>query len=1173
MDLAWKQEFELTKDPETGDVPSERLYDAWIYMSQLQSKLGKAAIPGVQWTERGPNNCGGRTRAVCVDMNDATRKTVWVGGANGGIWKTTDITAASPAWSVINDFFQNLAITFIAQAPANPQVMYFCTGEGNGNIDAARGMGVWKSTNGGSTWTQLSATNNSTYYYCAKVFPLGNGDTVFVCTSNGLYRSVNGGTSFTKVLGSGIASAGGNNSYDIERAANGTLYATVAGSAGTIHKSYNNGATWTNPLTIPAAIAREEIEIALAETDTNTIWGIVEASSKIRAIIKSVNAGTSFDSTSAYPADADGGIPANDFSRGQAWYDLSIAVDPNNPNVCFVGGVDLFKTSNGGTSWQQVSHWYGGFTFQEVHADQHNAIFEPGNSNVIYFTNDGGVYRSANATATIPTITPKEPNYNTTQFYACAIHPGTGVNHFLAGAQDNGSHRFTSAGINSTTEVTGGDGAFVHIDQNQAQYQYTSYVYNNYYRSTNTGSSFSGVSFGNTGSFINPTDYDDSLNLLYGNYASNVFFRWNNPQSGNSWDTIRVNLFNGSVTHVRASPNTARRVFFGTSSGRVVRVDSATAAASVVVATQINSGAGMPSGSVSSIEVEKGNDNHILVTYSSYGVNSIWETKNGGTSWISVEGNVPDMPVRWALFNPTKNWQVLLATELGVWSTDSLNGTSTNWQPSTSGLANVRVTQLHTRASDRLVIASTHGRGLFSSDVFMDPFADFTANKTVSYIGKGIQFTSTSAKATSYLWNFGDGTNSTAANPLKTYSTAGVYTVTLTINAGASVKTLTNYITILPYRGVPYLIANGGNFETNANDFAQASLSGTAFARGSSSTSGKNGTRSGSFVWVTGLSGSYANNTISYLYTPSFNMTLAGTYNISFYAKNVFESGYDGYILEYSLTGGDTWQSLGTTTQASWYDFANTSTADRSFPQNQAFFSSTNSSYTLKTYNISALAGNNNVTFRFVFKSDQSSTAAGLAIDDFEITGPTNSALPVNLISFTGVRLNPSEVLLNWATAAEWNNAGFELQRSDNYNEGFKTITFQPGKTHATSVENYTYTDTDNKLPVSFYRLKQTDADGTFVYSDVLVIHGPVIGGPVWTPKAGFSAGTNQFIINLQQVPSAQVVVFSSSGQQVGIYKVTDGQVLDLSPLSAGIYYLRFIGNGAQTHTEKVLIR
>lgn len=236
----------------------------------------------------------------------------------------------------------NLAITYITQAPSNTNVMYFCTGEGNNNSDAARGLGVWKSTNGGQTWTQLSATNNSNFYWCQKALTVGNGDTLFVATRTGLYRSINGGNSFTRVLGTTS-----NIAYDIERATSGSLYASIStGSSGTgaIHKSFDGGTTWSL-LSLPSYVQRREIEIALADNDTSTLWGLVENGGRVTAIIKSINAGNSWDTTASHPVDADPDIPGTrnpwkDFSRGQGWYDLALAVDPNNSNVCFVGGIN-----------------------------------------------------------------------------------------------------------------------------------------------------------------------------------------------------------------------------------------------------------------------------------------------------------------------------------------------------------------------------------------------------------------------------------------------------------------------------------------------------------------------------------------------------------------------------------------------------------------------------------------------------------------------------------------------------------------------------------------------------------------------------------------------------------------------------------------------------------------
>lgn len=1181
MDLAWAQENEMTMDPELGYVPKERLLKAFEYKEQLLNKIkGKAAIPGVNWVERGPRNCGGRTRAILVDLNDATRKTIWAGSVAGGLWKTTDITQAAPNWVNQNEFFDNMAISCITQAPTNPQVMYFGTGEGNNNADAVRGLGIWKSINGGTTWSQITSTNNSNYHYCNRVFALGNGDTVLAATRSGLFRSINGGTTWTRVLGTGISSAGGNDAEDIELMNNGTLYVTMNNGgtgSGTIHKSFNNGATWSTPRTINGLTIGREIELAVTEIDTNVVWGIVESGGIIRSIIRSTNAGNSFDTTTAYPNDADGGIPDNDISRTQGWYDISIAADPNNVNVCYVGGIDLFKTSNAGTTWQQVSHWYGGFGFQNVHADQHIAMFEPGNSNVMYFGNDGGIYRSANATATIPTITVKELNYNTTQFYAADIHPTTN-NFYLAGAQDNGSHRFTQAAINNTTEVTGGDGAFCHIDQNQPAFQFTSYVYNAYYRSTNGGTSFSGsgLTFGTrTGRFINPTDYDDSLNMMYAAYGNGDYLRWSNPQTGNANSTIIVTALNNSmVSAVKVSPNILGRVYLGTGGGRVVRVDNAHTASGTVAGTLINP-TGLPNGYVSCIEVEDGNDDHVIIVYSSYGVNSIWETRNGGIAWTSVEGNLPDMPIRWALMNPNRPHQVLIATELGVWSTDSLNSAATNWQPSNTGLSNTRTDMLKLRKSDKLVIAATHGRGLFTSDVFgvTNPSANvsFNANKRVTYINMPVQFTSSSVGALTYLWNFGDGTTSTVASPIKNYTTAGTYNVTLTINGGPGTLTINNYIKILPYRGVPYLAVDGGNFENNQNDFGAENVSGSPFELGMSTINGKSGTFSGANAWVTSLATNYIDNSEAQLLTPNFNCTAAGNYTVSFYTKYKVENTYDGFRVEYSTDRGTTWLPLGTTVATNWYDYANT-TAGRPFPINQAYYSSgtTMSSYVQKSFTTNVFAGQNQVCFRFIFKSDNSVSDVGVAIDNFELNGPVNSALPVSIGNLQAKRINAEEAIVKWNTYSEKNNKGFEIYKKDATDANWIMIGFITGKLNSNDAQYYHFSDKYAGKNAIAYKLKQLDIDGGFKWSKEVII-------PPYLEQLSddviriLPMGNKEFRINPLTEFNISIWLYDGHGRAIKQLSFEPQQrIINLNEIPDGIYFIHALSKDGKQQVIKL---
>lgn len=1178
MDLAWQQEREMTQDPESGEVPKERLVEAWKYTQELIAKQGlrKAAIPTINWTERGPNNCGGRTRALCIDLNDATGNTVWAGGVAGGLWKTSNIGASSPTWTPINEFFSNMAITYIDQAKTNPNTMYFCTGEGNGNSDAVRGLGVWKSTNGGSTWTQLAATNNnSNFYYCNKIFSLGAGDTVFVCTTLGLFRSVNGGTTFTKVLGQGISSAAGNRCYDIERTFNGTLFASVSSSSnntGTIHRSTDGGATWSSPATI-STISKREIELAVSDYDNNVIWGLVENASTITGIIRSTDGGLTFSPVAGYPVDADSGIPSTDFSRTQAWYDLSIAADPNDPTVCFVGGVDLFKTSNAGVTWSQVSHWWGGYGFQEVHADQHLAIFAPGSSTVAYFSNDGGVYRTTNAHATMPTILSKESNYNTTQFYACDIHPTTN-NYFLAGAQDNGSHRFNAAGVNSTSEVTGGDGAFCHIDQNQPTYQFTSYVYNNYYRSSNGGASFTNVVSSNTGRFINPTDYDDSMNVFYGASGSGTFFRWSNPQTGTTTSTVTITGAPASqVTAVEVSPNVVNRVYFAFT-GSVYRVDNAHTG-TTVTATNITSGSSIPSGYISCVEIEKGNENHILLTITNYGLTSVWETRNGGTTWTSIEGNLPDMPIRWIVLHPQNGYKALVATELGVWSTDSLMGTNTNWGPTNTGLANVRVDMLKVRPSDNLIAAATHARGLYTAylpiyNSNQPPVVDFAVSNNTTYPGESVTFTSQAQGATSYFWEFGDGTTSTLQNPTKIYANAGIYDVKLTINGGIANSLKASFVRILPYRGTPYTLSLGGNFETNPNDFISKSISGSAFVRGSSSVTGKNGVVSGSNAWVIDPSAStYLDYTTCYLYGPSFNLTTLGTYTLSFYLKNLVELDYDGMRVEYSLNQGQSWLPLGTTVASNWYDFANTA-GDAAFPINQAFFNSNRTNYTLCTYNLSSLAGNSKVCLRFVFLSDPAVNAAGLAIDDFTLAGPPNNPLPVSWAYARAMRLSDTEVSLNWATFTETNSRDFEIERSEDA-KTWINIGKKEAAGNSLRLIQYRFTDTKANQGKLYYRIKQNDKDGKFSYSELMRVEAGKEAAKL-VQQVYQSSDKDILEIVSTDKQELHVSIFNLQGKLIATnIPVQNGQ-LQLPLGLHGVLILQFTTAFGQTQVEKVFL-
>jgi hypothetical protein len=263
-------------------------------------------------------------------------------------------------------------------------------------------------------------------------------------------------------------------------------------------------------------------------------------------------------------------------------------------------------------------------------------------------------------------------------------------------------------------EVTGGDGAFVAIDQDQPQFQFAAYVYSQYRRSTDGGATWTSFNFGQSGYgfFINPWDYDNTGNRIYGSWQAGSFMRWDNPQTGSTYTGVIIPSFNGvGVTTVSVSPYTPNRVYFGTNNGRVVKVDAANTVPVDVNLTQ----AGMPGGTVSCVAVGS-NDQNLMATYSNYGVTSVWVSSNGGTTWTACEGNLPDMPVRWAMFFPGDNTKAYIATETGVWETELLNGASTVWTANPS-FPTVRTDMIKYRPSDRTIAAATHGRGIWSAIV------------------------------------------------------------------------------------------------------------------------------------------------------------------------------------------------------------------------------------------------------------------------------------------------------------------------------------------------------------------------------------------------------------------------------------------------------------------------
>ena len=717
----------MTQDPATGMVPRERL---WTAYGVLQRKLAmtpslRGGIEGLTWEERGPDNVAGRIRAICVDRNDPSGETVWVAGVTGGLWKCSQISAADPGWVPLDDFFPNLVVSTLVQAPTNPQIMYFGTGEGWFNSGVMRGFGIWKSTDGGTSWTHLSSTATPDFRYIQQLLVDPAGHLFAATRAQGLQRSTDGGHSWTCVLGPGQPAA------DIERAANGDLYASLGiFSPGSLHKSTDGGSTWTQLEGGLPTSGFARVEIACAPSDPDRVYALLQNSTSMGClgIYRSDDGGAHWVDLGTPPA-----YGMTDFTRNQGWYNLIAAVAPDNPDRVFAGGIDLLVSDDAGQNWTQVTQWFGRRGYHFMHPDQHAIVFDPLNPDIAYLGNDGGIYRTVNARDSLPRLVECNKGLNITQFYACAISPEIYVHEYLAGSQDNGTQRFLQPGQNSTDEVTGGDGAFCHIDAQNPLIQISSHFYNSYNLTLNGWQGSSKHSFGNFGRPINPTVYDSQWGILYTcghpghlgvikdiKVGAPFYFPFDFPQ-----------LANRRISALALSVQVPNRLWVGTDRGHLLRIDDVHTFEPR--ATRINAGSGMPIGYISCIAVDHWDDDHLLVTYSNYGLTSVWETQDGGDTWTAREGDLPDMPVRWAIFHPSNPRQALLATELGVWSTADLSAEPVVWAPSNTGLAHVRTDMLKMRELDNYLIAATHGRGLFSSHSFSEPKVLFIADSSLVY--------------------------------------------------------------------------------------------------------------------------------------------------------------------------------------------------------------------------------------------------------------------------------------------------------------------------------------------------------------------------------------------------------------------------------------------------------
>ncbi len=912
----YEREWELTMNPATGRPEPNKVLELQkkLHNKSYANRVPGDGTVGNDWIERGPNNVGGRTRVVLFDPNDTTNKRVYAGGVSGGLWVNQDITNASSAWTLVSGVPSNMNISCITVDPRDSNTWYIGTGE-QYTFGAAVGNSVFKTTDGGTNWTNIpvqlaggasfdlngSNTFLSGLYYINGIQAWDNGTSteIFIgvgahlygdasnpsdwlgLQNSGLYRSTDNGANWSRIESANMQFTFSSKTYyyipnDFEISSDNTLWmgmvATpgIGGGGGGRVFSSTDGATWTEAPDSPLANSNR-VELAVSSTDINKIYALTQGTTTDGPHIFATTNGfgrkkVGTTTELSKPNDADNGISSTDFTRGQDFYDLVIEVDPTNDDIIYVGGIDLFRSTSGtltntASKWEQISKWSNNPNLNTlncslVHADQHAFTFRPGASNEVVIGCDGGIYyaSSLSTAATVDVFTEMNTNYNVTQFYYGGYGQSTSNELIVAGAQDNGSQFINgaSSGINSSTLVNGGDGAYCTIDKD-GNYMIVSYVYSNhtYLKLPYDGTGYDIDTNSNEGDFISQAALDHNLNIMYSNGSTSSIKQINRYALGSSNSTktqLNNNLLDGSPTAFKVSPFTtaSTTLLVGTDNGKLLRLTNANA-----TPTWKNISGSSFIGSISAIEYGFSED-EIIVTFHNYGVTSVWFTSNGGVTWKNKEGDLPDMPVKCVLQNPLAPNEVILGTELGIWSTKNFNEDTPNWVSSDNGMRDVKVVDLDLRTADNSILATTHGRGTFTGQFTNSTDVTFIINTPNSVIENckpddavyTLNFEtfggyssstvfSTSGLPTGAIATFSANNITSNSSITLTISslgsvTAGNYTIIVTGTGGGKTiskdlilkvnePTVANTIPSLPANNATNITTNGATFSWNAS--------------------------------------------------------------------------------------------------------------------------------------------------------------------------------------------------------------------------------------------------------------------------------------------------------------------------------------------------------------------
>lgn len=1011
-------------------APASDLWNAWKQKNELNSKNKNNINDISNWNSLGPyshtntaswSSGQGRVNVIAVDPSNPN--TYYVGAPAGGIWKSTD---AGINWQPLTDYLPQIGVSGIAIHPTNSKIIYIATGDDDANDSYS--IGVMKSTDGGVTWNKAG---NITAYSMNEIYiDPNNTNTVLVATSDGVYKSINAGNSWTKKLEDNIID------LKMKPGDNTTWYAA---SYNTIYRSTDFGESF-NSVSIPELQNSTRITLDVTPANSNYVYFVSSGNEfSFNGVYKSTDSGASFTKTTETD---------DIFESTQAWYDLALTISDSDPETVYVGVINIWKSTNGGNDFSKINNWSSPNSPSYTHADIHFMRFINGK---FFAGTDGGIYVSTNHGTKFTDLT---ENLAISQFYKISVS-NQNSNNIAGGLQDNGGYAykdnqwnnyFGADGMDCAINTLNPDNYFGFVQYGGSLYETTD---GGVTRKNSINAPEAETGTGDSGGrWVTPL-VSNNKGELYAGYSQLY------KLAGSSWDKVSDHNFDGDLSHIEIDPNNDKYIYVSKGSDLYKSVDAGKTFSQLTFSN----------GFINSIEVSN-NDNNVAWIVVNSGIYKTLNLLNETPVFTNITSNLPsESKLVLRHHSGHKDNRVYLGTTLGVYYTDD---TLSEWRTFDNKLPNVAVRDIEINEKDSKLYAATYGRGVFTTDIAKSlpsndiklvsidsPKSNSKSCGNISPVltvkNKGLnKITSIIVNynidgGSNFVYNWSGTLNSEASTQIKIPSfniPKGEHTLNIetVINNDLYSSNNSNYndFIITELNTTPTTI---NSFE-NDSDILLVETSGNAgnhlWQRGIPNKTLLKSADTGNNVYVTNLVGNHPDKTTSFLFTKCYDLTMISDPVLSFKMAFDIELNWDHMYVEYTTNQGKTWNILGTASDPNWYNSsATTDSSNQSILPGKQWtgegemtnpLGGINANLHDYSYDLVNFKDEPNIMFRFKFVADDAKNEEGALIDDLVITG-TLIEEEINQINGLLIYPNPSENIfnINWSEGNNFSISVFDL--------------------------------------------------------------------------------------------------------------------------------------------------